>query len=155
MWSSDFQGTCITLQQTTHCCYTDVHVTKFKLLICCFVVEWKSQEHMSKGTHWTHPRKQKYGMVWYYKSIWLDLGGTTSFYRGRSAPLLTSTTPTPSWVLGFPCQLCKDEKHSCVGSGKEETTYTDQLKIFHWFQAYSQLSCSTVEMFQHGKTAMQ
>lgn len=151
VWSFDFQGTWITLHHL-HCHYTDVHVS----LNCQFAVLWWSENLKNKWAkeHTEHNLKSR-SMVWYYKSAWLDLGGTTSFYRGKSALLLPYLTPTPSWVLGFPCQLCKDEKYSCVGSGTAETTYTDQQKIFHSFQAYSQLSCSTAEMFQHCKAAVQ
>lgn len=39
-------------------------------------------------------------------------------------------------------------KNTCVRSGKAETIYTEQQKIFCWFQVYSQLSCSIAEMSQ-------
>lgn len=56
--------------------------------------------------------------------------------------------PHPAVCWDFLANFAKDEKYLCVRSGKAETTYTEQQKIFSWFQVYSQLSCSIAEMSQ-------
>lgn len=93
-------------------------------------------------------------MLQYYKNIWLDLGGTISSCRDKSTPLLPSLHPLPLAFWDFLANFVKDEKYLCVGSGKAETTYTEQQQLFCGFQVYSQLSCSTAEMFQRCKDAM-
>lgn len=56
--------------------------------------------------------------------------------------------PCPAMFWDLLANFTKDEKYLCVRSGKAETTYTEQQKIFCWFQVYSQLSCSIAEMSQ-------
>lgn len=108
VWSFDFQGICITLQQTLRSCYIDVHISKFVLLICCSMTEGKGPHSFSISEQRnTLDTIENRSMLWCYMSTWLDFGGTTSSHTDKSAPLLPSPTPTPSCILGVPCQLSK------------------------------------------------
>lgn len=78
----------------------------------CFVVKGKKMPQFLKNK-WVKQHRhilESRSMLWYYKSIWLDLGGTISSCRDKRVLLLPFPTPALCCILGFPCQLHKKRK---------------------------------------------